>query len=171
MRPFLRIFMLVAVAAVMTVPLIGKVYAQMNNRPYSFRNSPGGLGMSDAGRQAIINRKVFNETPENLMRGPDGLLLDVFKGPGNVVILRREGGGGVVPGYRGRDFRGGNADMRAGVFNLFFSPAYAARSLSTYEDYQTAAIIGAWIASVEPGIPYDPANPVTSWTVFVYSTN
>lgn len=169
MKSMPRILMLVAVAMVTTILLTGVVRAQMDNRPYSFPNSPGGLGMSDGGRQAIINQKILDGTPDNLLRGPDGLLLDVIKGPGNVVILRREDNGGFVPRYRGNDFRGGNADMQAGVFNLFFSPSYSGRSPYTYADYQTAAVIGAWIASVTPGLPYDPANTVTSWTVFVYN--
>lgn len=149
--------------------LMGGASAQMNNRPYSFKNSPGGLGMSDGGRQAIINQKMLDKAPDNLLRGPDGFLLDVIKGPGSVVIVREENNGSFIPGYRGTDFRGGNQDMKSGVFNLFFSPAYRDGSYSTYSDYQTAAVIGAWISSVVPGISYDSANPVTSWTVFVYN--
>lgn len=157
-------------AAVATVFLFTSFAgAQMNNKPYAFKNSPGGMGMSDGGRQAILNEKILGETPSNMLRGPDGLLLDVIKGPGNVVIVRREGDGGFVPNFRGADFRGGNADMQAGVFNQYFSPVYLNNSYSVYDNYQTSAVIGAWIAAVTPGFSYNPGNSISSWTVFVYS--
>lgn len=171
MSLLIKIFIVAAVLMTGALSLASVSYAQMDNRPYSFKNSPGGLGMSDGGRQAIINQKILDKTPDNLLRGPDGLLLDVIKGPGNVVIVRREDNGGFVPGYRGTDFRGGNLQMQTGAFNPFFSPSNESRSYSAYQDYQTAAIIGAWISSVTPVLSYDPANTVTSWTVFVYNMN
>ena len=167
----LRISMVLAMSAALISATAGFAYAQLNNKPYAFRNAPGGLGMSQAGKQAIINEKILNRTPDNLMRGPDGYLLDVIKGPGNVVIVQREGNGGFIPGYRGTDFRGGNSDMQAGVYNLYFKSDYNDRTYQMYDKYQTAAIIGAWIATVAPGVSYDATNPVTSWTVFVYNMN
>lgn len=148
--------------------------AQMDNRPFSFKNSPGGLGMSQGGRQAIIGEKIQGSTPDTLVRGPDGLLLDVIEGPGDSVIVSRQGGG-FVPGYHGSDFRGGNTGMQAGIFNLFFSSSYNSGVHHTYSDYQTAAVIGAWITSVASGsMPYsyyDAADPINSWTTFVYNLN
>lgn len=147
----------------------GLAYAQLDNKPYNFRHSPGGLGMSNGGRQAILNQKLLDKTPDNMLRGPDGFLLDVIKGPGSVVIVQRENNGSFIPGYRGTDFRGGHTDMQAGMYNLYFNSDDSDRGYFMYDNYQTAAIIGAWIATVAPGAAYDPANPVTSWTVFVYN--
>ncbi len=128
--------------------------------------------MSDGGKQAIINQKILDKTPDNILRGPDGLLLDVIKGPGNVVIVRRDNGGDFIPGYRGTDFRGGNSDMQVGTYNLFFDNKNTDHPyFYVYDNYQTAAIIGAWIASVSPGGAYDASDSVTSWTVFVYNMN
>lgn len=157
-------------SAILIAVSAGLAFAQLDNRPFSFKNSPGGMGMSQGGRQAIINDKIFDSRPDNMLRGPDGLLLDVIKGPGNVVIVQREGNGGVLPGYRGTDFRGHHDDMQAGVYNLFFANDTSNyNNYRMYNNYQTAAIIGAWIASVAPGASYDATNPVTSWTVFVYN--
>lgn len=165
----LRISIVVAMSMALISVTAGFAYAQLNNKPYAFRNSPGGLGMSPAGKQAILNDKVLGRTPDNLVRGPDGYLLDVIKGPGNVVIVQREGQGGFIPGYRGTDFRDDHAEMQAGVYNLYFNDQSLDRPRYMYDNYQTAAIIGTWIASVSPGAAYDPTNPVTSWTVFVYT--
>lgn len=163
--------MVLLLSLVLLLVTAGLAYAQLNNRPYAFKNSPGGLGMSNAGKQAIINDKILGSTPDNLVRGPDGYLLDVIKGPGNVVIVRKDNNGSIIPGYRGTDFRGGHSEMEAGAYNLFFTSDDSDRNYYMYDKYQTAAIIGAWIAAVAPGTSYDPANPVTSWTVFVYNTN
>lgn len=150
------------------------VDAQISNKPFAFKNSPGGLGMSFGGKQAIINQKIEGITPENLLRAPDGSLLNVRKGPGNSAIVSQENGS-VVPEYRGTDFRGGNPYMEAGVFNPYFGAIYHDDSYYAYTDFQTAAVIGAWVASVAaadmPVSYYDPANPITAWTFFVNSFN
>ncbi len=162
----LKLFLLAAVMApAMIVPQIAE--AQMNNRPYAFRN--GGVGMSPGGRQAILNEKIFDVTPDNLMRGPDGTLLDVTEGPGHSALVSREGNGGFITSYRGADFRGGDASMQVGVFNSFFVPVYRDDSYATYSDYQTSAVMNAWMSSVSPQVYYDSGNSVSSWTGFVHT--
>jgi hypothetical protein len=161
----------VATATIMVVAAGGAAFAQLNNAPFSFKNTPdGSAGMSIGGRQAIINEKVLGETPDNLHRAPDGRLLDVTKAPGGSAIASYEGGG-FIPGYHGRSFREGNRSMYAGVFNSFFTPSYYNNSY--YTDYQTTSVISSWTYAVVAGdMPfsfYTNNSPVDSWTSIVYS--
>ncbi len=142
--------------------------AQMNNRPYSFKGSSGGgVGMSLGGRQAILNEEVFDATPDNLLRGPNGQLLDVIEGPGHSALPAFEGGGGFLPGYRGTSFRGGNSSMQAGVFNSFFASTNS--DDYSYTDYQTSAVMDSWISGISHGGYYGSGDSVSSWTSMVYT--
>lgn len=97
-------------------------FAQMSNRPYAFPNTAtGGVGMSEAGRQAVLNDRFFGETPNVLIRDAGGSLVDVRKGPNSTAIVSTPDGQ-FVPGFRGRSFRDGSAGMTVGVFNAFFTP-------------------------------------------------
>jgi hypothetical protein len=162
-------------AAIIAMTMSGPAGAQLNNKAFAFRNSPGGIGMSYAGKQAILNEKVQGISPDNMQRGPNGILLDVTKEPGHSAIVGYEGNAGFIPGFRGTDFRGGNPYMQAGMFNGFFAPAYPGKSTYTYNDYQTAAVINSWTAAVTSGyMPfsyYNANGPVDSWTSIVYSLN
>ncbi len=161
--------------AIAILTAAGSASAQMDNRPFSFRNSTGGSGMSPGGKQAIIGEKILGETPDNLQRGPDGRLLDVTRGPGNSAITSLPGDGGYIPGYRGSGFRNGMSSMEAGVFNSYFMPLYSGGVSSSYSDIQTATVIESWIANVLPaGATYsylDAGNSVNSWTAFVNNLN
>ncbi len=148
--------------------------AQLNNRPFSFNTPSGSVGMSLGGRQAIINDKLFNVHPDNLVRGTGGVLVDVAKGPGNSAITFRYGTGESIPGFRGTSFRGDNTDMAAGVFNAYFSPSAGKSSgLNTYAHIHTGATVSTWTARITSGgVPVSylgAANPVDAWTGQVHS--
>lgn len=146
--------------------------AQLNNKPYAFKGSPnGGVGMSIGGMQAIINQKVLGVTPDNLVRAPNGVLLDVTKGPNNVAITSNEGGG-FIPGYKGTGFRGDNAGMSAGAFNAYFVPGNASGGAGdgTYGHVHSGAIVSSWTGRVMSGagVSYLPSSSVDSWTGSVF---
>lgn len=82
--------------------------AQWNNQPYQFRNTPGsGAGMSIAYRQAILNEELFGRRPDNLVRGADGRLLEVFKRDQQAFLAEPEPNFLVGGGARGGIFVGG----------------------------------------------------------------
>ena len=70
----------------LTVLVATHASAQMNNRPFSFSGGGSGLGMSKAGQQAILLQKLEGRTPDNIIRGANGL----------ITIERRRG----RPGWR-----------------------------------------------------------------------
>ncbi|MGE5514849.1 MAG: hypothetical protein ACM31D_03415 [Bacteroidota bacterium] len=76
---------MVAVIAVFTG---APAWAQLNNEPYSYR-SGGGVGMSDAYRQAMMDREITGARPRNLLRGADGSLLTVQERNGQAVVTTR----------------------------------------------------------------------------------
>lgn len=160
-----------------TVAVIGQAGAQMNNKPFTFNNSPsGGVGMSQGGRQAIINEELFDSTPENLQRGRDGRLVDVVEGPGNSAITFQHGTAASIPGFKGTGFRGDNELMNAGVFNAYFGPRHSATRFggSSYAQFHSGAMVSSWTTNVVSGVglpPYYGNNPVDSWTVFINSLN
>jgi len=147
-------------------------FTQMTNKPYSFNNGSGG-GMSVGGKQAILNEKIFGQTPDNLVRGPSGQLLDVTKGPGDSAIVSYQGNGAVIPGFKGADFRGGKADMAAGAFNSFFTPSYNRTSYAAYSAQaysQTGNVVSSWTSRAVNGpLMSSGSNAIEGWTGMVYS--
>ena len=150
--------------------------AQFDNRPYEFRGGAS-VGMSPAGRQAILREKLFNETPDNLMRSPSGRLLELQEGPGNSAIVS-ERGGQTLPGYRGRSALRRDLGRGVGVFNSFFFGAgrSAASSYSTFYfgGSGSRVSIASWTDMVADGGPSGLVSagpsPVDGWTsqVFLY---
>lgn len=166
-----------ALAAIFVLFVVGTASAQMDNRPFSFRNSPqGGPGMSGGGKQAIIQEKLFGETPDNMLRGPDGRLLDVIEGPGDSAIVLEHGTARTYPGYHGTSFRGDSDLMQVGVFNAYFGPLHDSTGFAgySYAQLHTANMINSWtMGMIANGAApvYFGSNPVDSWTVFVSSLN
>lgn len=163
----------IAVCAGAFVMVSATAYTQMRNEPYTFRNAPNGMGMSIGGQQAILNERLFGETPRNLVRGPSGQLLDVTRGPGHSAIVSFQGNGGIIPGYKGADYRQGNAGMAVGVFNSFFTPSYYSgtsyASYAAYGDSQTGAIVSSWTSKAmsDYGPAYSGSNSIEGWTGMV----
>lgn len=143
--------------------------AQMSNAPFSFRNSPGGeAGMSVGGRQAIINEKIMDLRPDNLLRAPGGELLDVQKGPGGSAITSYFGTGQIIPQYRGTGFQGNHPEMAVGVFNGYFLPLTFTSSYDPSSGLLfSGATVSTWTSRVISGglpLSYLDGNVVDSWT-------
>ena len=64
MRFHLAVAMVVGAMAMLHV---ASAEAQLNNQPFSFGSGGGGIGMSTAGRQAILNQQLFGSTPDNIL--------------------------------------------------------------------------------------------------------
>lgn len=147
--------------------------AQLNNRPFSFKTPSGGVGMSLGGKQAILNERIYDSTPRNLSRAPDGSLLDITKGPEGVALASVPGADNFIPSYRGTSFRGGNADMSVGVFNAYFTPQNSGGGgADSYAHYHSSAVVSTWTGRVVSGgepVSYLPGNSVDNWTSMVYS--
>lgn len=174
-KPGIRTIM--AAAAFISAVTIGTAYAQLDNKPFSFKNAPGGgVGMSIGGRQAIINEKLFDATPDNLQRAPDGSLVDVTEGPGNSAITFRHGTDSTIPGFKGSSFRGDNDLMQVGVFNPYFAPNFNSTTLPgiAYSHLYTTSTINSWTGGVSPeshAFMSRGGNTVDRWTMFVSSMN
>jgi hypothetical protein len=85
--PFVACAAVLVAAALAPPPAL----AQWNNQPYSYRSSSGGTGMSDAYRQAIIDRELFGREPRNLVRSADGSrLLEVIEQDDQAFLADRE---------------------------------------------------------------------------------
>lgn len=112
-----------AVAAVMA-GMAGDAAAQLiSNQPFEFsRRGGGGVGMSPGYRQAIIEEKLFDRRPENLLRDATGFLVEVERGPSRQAFVRRQaspfepGVGSVRPGGFFTVFGGGAGISVGGVF-------------------------------------------------------
>jgi len=142
--------------------------AQMGSRPFAFRNSEGSVGISTAGRQAIIDRKLFGLTPDVLLRDLDGSLLSVQRGPGHSAIVT-DSAGAILPGYRGRGFNDGSA---SGVFNAYFLGSSDGSYPQYLETSATRVAIDSWTSSVIYGQPTSLGNgSIDQWTTMVYLMN
>ena len=78
---------------------VASAEAQLNNSPYS---PGGGYGMSNAARQAMFNQQLTGVTPGDVIRSPNGALLNVTRGENGLAIVTTQGGA-VIPQYRGRN--------------------------------------------------------------------
>ena len=155
------------IAGLVVVPVADSI-AQMSNQPYTFRNGSPSVGMSAGGKQAIINEKLYDATPRNLLHNSRGELLDVQEGPGQSAIIFRHGTNTTVPGYR-TTFRDGRFDMSAGVFNTYFIPSSSGSSpgYASIGQMHGGATASTWTARVITGGPVSYLgldNPVEVWT-------
>lgn len=153
------------IAGLALVPVSAR--AQMSSKPFSFGSSAGGLGMSIAGRQAVLNQKLFDFTPNVLLKSEDGRLLGVRRGPGRSAIVTSPSGE-FLPGYRGRSQSLG---FGAGTFNSFFAGGENA-TVAFLEPTSSAATIDSWTGSVLQGGPViATSGPVDQWTGMIYFLN
>lgn len=85
------VYAALAVAAVMGC-VSGDAAAQLiSNQPFEFsRRGGGGVGMSLGYRQAIIEEKLFNRRPENLLRDATGALVEIERGPSHQAFVRQQ---------------------------------------------------------------------------------
>jgi hypothetical protein len=162
----IRFLQLVLVAIAFTMLSPAPSSAQMGTQPFSFGNGGGsGLGISDAGKAAIVNQKLNGLTPPVLLKDEFGQPLGVVKGPGGVPIVTGPAGN-VLPGYRGRGWRESELAMGAGVFNEFFvmGPKSSAPYIAASSSGQT---VDAWTGAVY-GAPSGYGNSVDQWTAMAY---
>lgn len=79
----------IAVAASAWVQLsAASAWAQLSTEPYSYR-SGGSVGMSNAYRQAMMDKEITGSRPRNLLRGADGSLLVVEERNSQAVVTSR----------------------------------------------------------------------------------
>lgn len=115
----------------------GAVAAQgLNNQPYDFGG--GGLGMSAAGKQAILSGQL-GIRPENLLIGPGGVLFYAQRGPGGSPMVY-EMYAAPVPTFYGSGWRNGWFGMRATQPLFFIDRPDGAMS--------TAASLNTWTGTV-----------------------
>ncbi|MFP4098076.1 MAG: hypothetical protein ACLFP8_06745 [Alphaproteobacteria bacterium] len=149
------------------------IYAQLNNKPFSFKGTPdGGVGMSNAGRQAIFNQKNFGITPDVILRSSNGELLNVTQGVGKSVVVTRFNSGEALTRYKGTSFRSDNRVMRAGAFNAYFVENRSDMSTPFYQRFASSAdSVNTWTTRVSSdGYPasYSPNSVVDKWTSLVF---
>jgi hypothetical protein len=150
---------LVAVAFAMSSAPAG---AQMSTQPFNFG---GGLGMSEAGRAAILNQQINGAMPEVLLKDESGRPLGVTQGPGGIAVVTGPSGE-LLPGHRGLSWKGSGSGLSAGVFNEFFvpgrksDPPFAVASTS-------GETVDAWTDAVH-GPPRGYGNSVDQWTAMTY---
>ncbi len=147
--------------------------AQINNKPFSFKGTPdGGIGMSIGGQQAIINQKILGVTPNNLVRGANGILLNITKNSGGSAIVSYPDGGGVIPSFKGTSFRGSNEMMTVGAFNPYFIADKSRSSFTSFSSMaSSSAAVSTWTTRVATGgLPasYSPNSVVDNWTSMVF---
>lgn len=148
------------IAVAMSLSLFGAdASAQMNNKPFSFKGGSS-LGMSSAARQAIINQKLTGATPDHIMRGAGGSLIEIAKGPGSTAVAT--GADGVVlTGYHGR---GGAFDGGVGIFNPYFLGNSGQRSGSvTFASRLTSNAIAGWTSMVTGGAVNFGGSSIDAW--------
>ena len=136
--------------------------AQMSNKPFSFKSGPS-LGMSTAGRQAILNEQFFGSRPNVLLKSPDGRLLTLGKGSNGLAIVGTPSGE-LIPGYRGRQPLW-SRDSFAGSFNSYFGRV--GERLTTV-NIPTDDPVTSWTSQVFLGTSGGSASSVDQWTDMVY---
>ena len=154
-------FALMALA--LTILAATAAQAQISNKAFSF-DGANGLGMSDAGKQAIINQKLIGATPDVLLRDSSGQLLGVEKGPGGVPIVTAPGGE-ILPSYHGPSWKGANPELAAGVFNPYFVMRQRARASLALTSSQT---VDVWTDTVQMGGPSGYGSSVDQWVAMAY---
>jgi hypothetical protein len=152
-------FALFAIAFVMLAPLPSQ--AQISNKPFSF-GTPGGIGMSNAGRQAIINQKINGAQPEVLLRDAFGNLLGLDNGPGGIPIVTGPDGQ-ALPGYRGRGWKGSNPALDVRVFNAYFVPGRQQDGPPFTVAATSGQAVDAWTDAVIYGSASGYGSSIDQW--------
>jgi hypothetical protein len=160
----IRFIQLVLVAVAFTMLSPAPSSAQMGTQPFSFGSGGSGLGISEAGKAAIINQKVLGLTPPVLLKDEFGRPLGVVQGPGGIPVVTGPAGE-LLPGYRGRGWKHSNA-VAAGVFNEFF--VTGPKSNAPYIAGSTSGqMVDAWTDAVY-GAPAGYGNSVDQWTAMAH---
>jgi len=160
---------LMGAAVVASVLFLGgatSAYAQAGNRPYQ----SGSAGLSYGGRQAILNAKLLNSRPKNLVRGSDGSLLDVSR-RGSQAFLRSPETGAILPG--GSPRRGWATGLGTGLGWGGMASAYGGALGYRYGGSGSGGeSLMQWISMLDmgPGRSYvgvsisESESPIDQWT-------
>jgi hypothetical protein len=154
------------VFAVSLMLMAAEASAQMNNKPFSFSNGGGGgssLGMSAAGRQAILNQQLTGATPDNIMRGPGGALIEITSGPNNMAIATGQDGV-VLQGYHGRS---GLLTGGAGLFNPYFYANTDRGTAYAVASQFTSNAIAGWTSMVSGRPVTTGGSSIDAWTSLI----
>ncbi len=146
----------------------------ISNKPFSFKNSGNSsVGMSVGGKQAIINDKLLDSRPDNLLRSQSGELLNVQKGADGSAFVSYPGTGQFIPEYRGTSFKNGSPEMGVGVFNGFFVPMGG--NMGIFYPQNSGVTVSTWTARViSGGIPVfyqGEDDAIETWTGNVFMMN
>lgn len=151
--------------------------AQLNNKPFSFNTGDGGIGMSTAARQALINQQLFNATPDNIMRAADGSLLTITRNSsGGRVPIVTSASGEIIPQFRGRslDIGGlyfenvGTGSGDGGQLLLGFGSS-SGITVNSWTFRLVAATTGGGYPSLGGGYGFGGSgNAINAWTSQVY---
>lgn len=141
------------------------VQAQAGNLPYQ----SGGAGLSYGGRQAILNAKLLNSRPKNLVRGSDGSLLDVSR-RGSQAFLRSPETGAILPG--GSPRRGWATGLGTGLGWGGMAGAYSGALGNSYARAGAGESMMQWISmlGMGPSRSYggfaisESESPIDQWT-------
>jgi len=145
-----------------SLSLGGIAHAQQNNRPFNFP-SAGGMGISSAGKQAILNQQLTGVAPDNLARDSDGVLVEVERGPGGIPISKSSGGSAVaVLAPRKRPPWSNGVDQFNSFFVKFDGLAFRSEIGTT-----SGQMVDSWTGSVY-GLITVGGNSVDQWTGMVY---
>lgn len=114
------------------------------SRPFDFRapSATGSAGMSLAYRQAILEAAIDNRRRSNLVRGPDGLLVDVERRDGQAFVRAQ-----AAPLLPRHAFERGTTGIAIGGIGI----GIGARSIT------------AWIGQVRTGIVDDYTHTVVGY--------
>ena len=151
------------VFAVSLMLMATEASAQLNNKPFTFSSGGSSLGMSAAGRQAILDKKLTGVTPDNIMRGPGGTLLTITSGPGNMAIATGQDGV-VLQGYHGRR---GVVTGGAGLFNPFFYPHTGTGANYPVSSQLTSNAIAGWTSMVSGHPVFSSGDSIDAWTSLI----
>ncbi len=141
---------------------VGVADAQQNNKPFNFP-AAGGMGISTAGKQAILDQKLTGAAPDNLARGPDGVLVEIGRGPGGVAIGTISGGSGVATLVPHKRLPWSNG---VDQFNSFFV-RFNGLSFRSEIGTTSGQMVDSWTGAVY-GLIAGGGNSVDQWTSMVY---
>lgn len=169
-----RLLILALAAGGLALIVQPSAHAQLNNEPFSFdRPGTSGLGMSDAARQAILNQEIYGSTPDHIMIGPGGVLLEIERPSDGHVAIATLPDGSFLQGYRGRG-------LDLGGFAPFFqtddsSGGYAGlvvqgNARSIINSWTFGVLVGFYDAESLPGrvgYMHPGSSSIDAWTMQV----
>jgi hypothetical protein len=159
---FLSAFVLAAALS----GIAGDAAAQLiSNKPFEFsRRGGGGVGMSLGYRQAIIEEKLFNRRPENLLRDATGALLEVERGPSNQAFARQQASPFLPGASAGVARSGGSFSVFGGGAGIGFSIGGVGIGAGIGLEYGLLDSGGTLVSYSSPA-----SSPIDGWISQLYS--